>query len=289
MHPPSHPFDLVILDLDGTIIDLFRHGAISARVQQTIAAVQATGVPVTIGTGRTLDYIRQHMAHLGVTQPVIAVQGAVIGDPITGRILHATTIPLASARQIAAWTDASPYIAAFYFNDSAGRTRIYQNRLPDHPVDHEFHEHVFGAPRQIQPTFAELLMAADAAPPLKFMIDNDPQLADDIVPALQARFGNELHITRTHPRLVEGTALGVDKGQGVRHLCAILGIDPQRVMAIGDNDNDISMLATVGFGVAMGNATPGVKAVAQWVAPSVGEDGAAVALERWILNASASD
>jgi len=288
MHPPSHPFDLVILDLDGTIIDLFRHGAISARVQDTIAAVQAAGVPVTIGTGRTLDYIRQHMAHLGVIQPVIAVQGAVIGDPLTGRILHATTIPLASARQIAAWTDASPYIAAFYFTDEQGRTLIYQNRLPAHSVDHEFHEHVFGASRQIQPTFAELLTAADAQPPLKFMIDNDPQLADDIVPVLQMRFGTELHITRTHPRLVEGTALGVDKGQGVRHLCAILGIDPQRVLAIGDNDNDISMLSTVGFGVAMGNATPGVKAVAQWVAPSVGEDGAAVALERWILDSSRS-
>lgn len=160
---------------------------------------------------------------------------------------------------------------------------------PDHPVDQEFHEHVFGAPRQIQPAFAELLLAADAQPPLKFMIDNDPQLTDDIVPALQTRFGNELHITRTHPRLVECTALGVDKGQGVRQLCAILGIDPQRVLAIGDNDNDISMLATVGFGVAMGNATPGVKAVAQWVAPSVGEDGAAVALERWILDGSETD
>ncbi len=185
MHSSSLPFDLVILDLDGTIIDLFRHGAISARVQHAIAAVQAVGIPVTIGTGRTLDYIRQHMAHLGVTQPVIAVQGAVIGDPITGRILHATTIPLAPARQSAAWVDASPYIAAFYFNDSMGRTQIYQNRRPDHPVDQEFHEHVFGAPRQIQPAFAELLLAADAQPPLKFMIDNDPQLTDDIVPALQ--------------------------------------------------------------------------------------------------------
>ena len=79
--------------------------------------------------------------------------------------------------------------------------------------------------------------------------------------------------------MVEGTALGNDKGEGIRRLCQLLQIDPQRVLAIGDNDNDIPMLKTVGYGVAMGNATPGAKAVAKWVAPSVEEDGAAVALE----------
>ena len=49
------PFDLVILDLDGTILDLYRAEQVSAAVQTAIAEVQAAGVPVTIGTGRTLD------------------------------------------------------------------------------------------------------------------------------------------------------------------------------------------------------------------------------------------
>ena len=83
--------------------------------------------------------------------------------------------------------------------------------------------------------------------------------------------------------MVEGTALGIDKGEGILRLCQLLQIDPQRVLAIGDNDNDIPMLKTVGYGVAMGNATPGAKAVAKWVAPSVEEDGAAVALEKLVL------
>ena len=66
-------------------------------------------------------------------------------------------------------------------------------------------------------------------------------------------------------------------------LCQLLKIDPQRVLAIGDNDNDIPLLQAVGYGVAMGNATPGAKAVAKWVAPSIAEDGAAVALEKLVL------
>ena len=105
----------------------------------------------------------------------------------------------------------------------------------------------------------------------------------DFAAEYQRRFTPELSITRTHDWLVEATAPGVDKGSALLRLCALLGIDPARVLAIGDSDNDIPMLAAAGFGVAMGNASLGVKAVADWVAPTIDEDGAAVALERLIL------
>jgi hydroxymethylpyrimidine pyrophosphatase-like HAD family hydrolase len=105
----------------------------------------------------------------------------------------------------------------------------------------------------------------------------------DLVAELKARFSPGLTITRTHPQLVEGTAAGVDKGLGVLHLCESLNINPQRVLAIGDSDNDIPMLEAVGFGVAMGNSSPGVLAVAQYTAPPVEADGVAVALQELVL------
>ncbi len=284
MSQNNSPFDLVILDLDGTILDLYHANGISARVQAAIAAVQAAGIPVTIGTGRTLDYVRQNLAHLPLTYPMVTMQGAVIGDPVTGKILAETDIPLLHARRIAQWVDASSYVTAFYFNDREGHTRVYQNRLPNNLADQTFYDHVFGAPRTLAPSFVDLLSASDVRPPLKFIVDNDLTQQPNLAPELEALFGAALNITRTHPRLVEGTALGVDKGQGVLRLCRLLGIDPQRVLVIGDNDNDIPMLQAVGYGVAMGNATAGVKAIAQWVAPSIGEDGAAVALEKLVLD-----
>ncbi len=284
----KRPFDLVILDLDGTILDLYHAGGISPRVRQTIAAVQAAGIPVTIGSGRTLDYIQQHLAGvLNLTVPAITTQGAVIGDPVTGQIVSEVTMPLAAARAVAAWIDDAQPTTVFYFNEAERGLQLYQNRFAVDPANLDFHEHVFGAPRALQPTFAPLLQADDALPPLKFIIDNDPHHEPDLLPPLQTRFGDVLTITRTHQRLVEGTAPGIDKGRGVHLLCQHLGIDPQRVMAIGDNDNDIPLLQAVGFGVAMGNATPGAKQVAKWIAPSISEDGAAVALERWILNRDA--
>ena len=57
----------------------------------------------------------------------------------------------------------------------------------------------------------------------------------------------------------------------------------RRVLAIGDSDNDIPVLEAAGYAVAMGNSTDGVKAVADWMAPPVEEDGAALALHRLVL------
>lgn len=279
----KHPFDLVILDLDGTILDLYRSEKISPVVQETIAAVQQLGIPVTIGTGRTLDYIRTHFAFLGLTAPAVTTQGAVIGDLATGRVLAETTIPLAQAHQLAHWVDETEHVVVFYFTDEQGTSHLYQNRLGVTQFEIDFHDHVFGAPRTLQPSFATLLQQQHPHPPVKFICDNELSQGPDLAPILRRHFGDSLYITRTHPRLVEGTASGVDKGTGVRRLCELMGIDPQRVLAIGDNDNDIPMLAAVGYGVAMGNASPGAKAVAKWVAPPIEEDGAAVALQRLVL------
>ena len=212
---------------------------------------------------------------------MVTTLGAVVGDPVTGEILNETTIPLLLARQAAEWIDSQPYVTALYFNDDDSRIHIYQNRSNG---DEEFLDHVFGFPRSPQPAFAPMLASPTARCPLKFIVVEDRDVYGvDLVAELSSRFSPELTITRTHPRLVEGTAQGVDKGLGVRHLCTLLNIDPQRVLAIGDSDNDIPMLEAVGFGVAMGNSTPGVMAVAQYNAPPVDADGAAVALEELVL------
>ncbi len=279
----SVPFDLVVLDLDGTVQDLFQAGVATPRVRAAIAAVQATNIPLTVGTGRTLDYVRTSAAYLNLTYPVITAHGGVVGDPRTGEIYAETSIPMAIAQEMAAWLDATQTITTLYINNAEGHTGLYQNRWAAEADDRMFHDHVFGTPRTLQPQFQPLFTPPHARPPMKFLSDNDPEREADILPTLVERFGDTLYITRSHPRLVEGMARGVNKGQGLLHLCELLQVDPGRVLAIGDNDNDIPLLQTAGFGVAMGNASPGLKAIADWVAPSIEEDGVAVALEHWLL------
>lgn len=273
------PFDLVALDLDGTILDLYHHKPYTQLVRNTITDVQNAGIPVTIVTGRTLDYVREHVAPLGIRTPVVTTQGAVIGDPITGKILHETTIPIETARRAVEWIDEQPYITALYFLDPTGKTLIYQNRTGPEP---DFYDHVFSKPRSYHHPLSELV-TGDVHPPLKFLtIDESPDEVD-LVAHLKELFSPDLYLTRTHPRLVEGTAPGLDKGQGLLRLCEFLGIDASRVLAVGDSDNDIPVLEAAGYAVAMGGSTEGVMAAADWHAPPVEEDGAAVAMQELVL------
>lgn len=84
---------------------------------------------------------------------------------------------------------------------------------------------------------------------------------------------------------LEFLAPGVNKGRAVRYLARRLGVELRDVLAIGDQRNDIEMLAEVGIGVAMADAPDEVRAVARLVAPPLGEEGAAQVLEELVLGA----
>ena len=120
--------------------------------------------------------------------------------------------------------------------------------------------------------------------PIKFLVFAEPHETEDLLTELRQRFAGQMELTRSHARIVEGNPIGVSKGDALCRLAAHLSVPQTEVMAIGDQDNDAPMVAWAGVGVAMGNASPATKAAADWVAPPVTEDGAASAIERFILN-----
>ena len=73
------------------------------------------------------------------------------------------------------------------------------------------------------------------------------------------------------------------KGQGLQYLCDMLNADRSEVMAIGDSNNDISMLKSAGISVAMGNASNTVKTNALHITDTCENDGAAKAIEKYAL------
>ncbi|MDD3999874.1 MAG: Cof-type HAD-IIB family hydrolase [Bacilli bacterium] len=74
---------------------------------------------------------------------------------------------------------------------------------------------------------------------------------------------------------------GASKGLGMKKLAAHLQIDLRDVIAFGDGDNDYEMIRDAGIGVAMGNATKKVKAVADYITASVEDDGIFQALKHF--------
>ena len=119
---------------------------------------------------------------------------------------------------------------------------------------------------------------------VKLIFIDDAPTADTVEHEMRARFEGRMAVVRSHRSVVEASPLGVSKGDGLRRLADHLAISRAQTMAIGDQDNDVSMVAWAGIGVAMGDGSPAARAAADWVAPPLAEDGAAVAIERFVLS-----
>ena len=100
--------------------------------------------------------------------------------------------------------------------------------------------------------------------------------------ALAPAVGDVADLTYSHPRgLLEISPAGVTKAVGLAEVAERLGIAAADVVAFGDMPNDLEMLRWAGHGVAMGNAHPMLRDVADEVTASNAEDGLALVLERW--------
>jgi Cof subfamily protein (haloacid dehalogenase superfamily) len=82
---------------------------------------------------------------------------------------------------------------------------------------------------------------------------------------------------------IEAMGLNVSKGEALKELCNKLKISQDEVIAIGDSENDLSMLNFAGLGVAMGNADENIKEQADYITDSNNEDGVAKVIEKFVL------
>jgi Cof subfamily protein (haloacid dehalogenase superfamily) len=262
---------LLALDLDGTLMDddmVIR----SSRVRWAIAAAQERGVVVTLATGRMFDFVLPFAQDLGITAPLICYQGGLIQSPGSSAPLYRASMEPALVREVLEWRDQRGWHFVLYADADVF---LDERRHPE-----AFYRDMLGK-RVIW--VDDLFSVLEQHEPVKFIIFVEPHEADHVEADLRRRFGGRMELTRSHALIVEGNPLGVSKGDALRRLAAHLDIPQEQVMAIGDQDNDVPMLAWAGLGVAMGNGSPAIKAVADWIAPPLAEDGAAVAIERFIL------
>jgi Cof subfamily protein (haloacid dehalogenase superfamily) len=263
-------YKLLACDLDGTLMD--ETFTFTPRVKAAVALAMARGVAVTIATGRAYPSTLPFAQELGITLPLICTQGGLVQDPVTGQVLHQTVMPFTLAHEIIALSQQHNWHLTLYVDD-----QIYLTGL-QHP--RTFYDRLFSLPLRV----VSDLPAAVTRPPAKFIIIAAPEQADAIVPQLRERFAGRLRIVRSHRNFVEGNPPDASKGQALARLAARLRIPQSQTAAIGDNDNDADMVAWAGLGLAMGNAHPDLKAVADVVLPPVKKDGVAVAIEKYILD-----
>lgn len=237
---------LVAFDVDGTLMRL--NGEISERVQAAIRKAIASGVEVTLATGRRYSgFVADTAARLGLRVPLVTLNGSEVRWP-DGRIIVQHMLKPEDMR---------------FLHDLARRfgTRFWAVNTAQ-----EVHDE-------------DTLTDPDSATWLKFGYwAPDEAIVREVWRRLEARGGLEL--SNSHPNNIEVNPAGVSKASGLEVVCRQLGLTARDVVAVGDSLNDVEMIRWAGLGVAMGNAQDAVKAVADQVTAPVDEDGAAEVVER---------
>lgn len=263
---------LIALDLDQTVFgsDL----AVSPAVQRAISESRSKDAAVTIATGREARLASRFARELGVTAPIICAQGGCIYDHLADQVLHEVRLP---AVLLPAILDAAARFGwNFHFETS---DRLYFPKESNHPA-------VFFELLRYSSwvRVGDLLRDMPELPHKLIVTLGATEDRERIISEMRLALGDEVTIVPSHPHLVEALPAGVHKGHGLAWLAAHLGFSQKEVLAIGDSDADAPMLEWAGIGVAMGNGSPGAKAAADWIAPSLEQDGAAAALERFVLS-----
>lgn len=264
---------LIALDLDGTLFqdDL----VISPRIVATVAVAHALGHYVTLATGRSFAMVRPVAKQLGLDGAMITYQGAVVRSE--QELAWQQTLPIAVAREVIRYAEERGLALHVYVGDGVftmartAETGFYEAMHPGERLE-----------------FVGPLGAFLTAEPIKLLFNLDPLRSEAVAVELAERLGTSASVVRSHSHYVEVTHREVNKGRALLALADRAAIPRAQTLAVGDNLNDLSMLQAASIGVAMGNAVPALKLVADWVAPSVREDGAAVAIERFILQRAAS-
>jgi Cof subfamily protein (haloacid dehalogenase superfamily) len=255
-----NPYRLVAADIDGTLVR--EDGTLSKRTLDVIAELP---VPLVVVTGRPVRWLPQLFDQMAEPVPAVCANGAVVYDPDTDEILRAAPLDVdLLADVVKRLRDAVPDISlAVEIED--GRAFRYEEAWPVRwEPEHDL---------------ARVLASADeltSAPAVKLLARSASHAPDDFFELVSGVLGDAAEPTRSSSSaLVEISAGGVTKAAGLAWLCEHEGIEAAEVIAFGDMPNDIPMLTWAGRSVAMGNAHPAVKAVADEVTRTNDEDGVA--------------
>jgi hypothetical protein len=270
-------YDALVLDLDGTLLD--GQGRVTDATRDAIARLRDRGWVVLLATGRSLSGTRQIHAELGLDTDVVCYNGAWIGRRDGSCAWHYAPIPDELLHEVRAVESR----AEFHFRHQGEAKYTTRTAHPHHPRVTSWYTNAV----VVDPPPAGALPDRDLLRVSLFF--EGAEAIDHAWRALSGEAKDRLHrevfpmsifpeFTDVGLVLCEVQRRGLGKAEALRYLLERHGIPSERVIAVGDQMNDLPILREAGLAVAMGNAVPEARAVADVVIGDHREDGVA----RWI-------
>jgi Cof subfamily protein (haloacid dehalogenase superfamily) len=277
---------IIVIDIDGTL--LTTEGSITANTLEAVQAAQQDGIIITLATARRYSNTAIIAKELGLNTSLILYDGAIIMQHPHRAILHKHLLYASVGQQavdILMRHKLQPVVHPF---------KDIEEQIWTGPTafDNSWVATYFAsAPQQVHRMPVETLCAGHSDP-IRVVAFASEEIIHTLLPEVAALDCSWTITRRGNYGSAELAIMNpsCSKASGVTELARYLGIPLEQIMAIGDNNNDIDMLRTVGWGVAMGQASEAVKSAARTVTASNQEDGVAKAIQHYALrDASRAD
>ena len=264
-------YRLIAMDLDDTL--LTDELTVSERTREAMRQAVARGVRLTIATGRMFASAQQVARQVGLNVPIITYQGSLVRNLLDGQVLYERFVPVEAAARLYEYCAERRLHLQTYIKD-----RLFaaadSDKLQAYAVQSDIAYTVTGE-------FASLVTTSPEQ--TKLLIIDEPARLDAMKPELAAMLGPDVHLTKSKDHYLELLHREGTKGHALRFLADYYGIPLEETIAVGDAWNDREMIEVAGLGVAMANAVPGLKELADYVTLSNNEDGVRHVLEKFVL------
>jgi hydroxymethylpyrimidine pyrophosphatase-like HAD family hydrolase len=248
--------ELVVTDLDGTLSDATER--IHPATVRAVRDLEAAGIPVLVATGRRLRMACAVLEPGGLTGPAVVLDGALGLDLRDGRVFHRVAFPAEAAARVLevfAAADLSPCV----YVDRLGVDLVVDDRPSTHP------DHLARAMPWV--AVDDLARVVRDEPVYAFaVVGRPPGLLEPVL----RKVGPAGRASIVHDLIYGGSTIqvrppDVSKWSGVLAFCAERGLDPGRILAVGDGANDLELLEGAAVACAVATATPDVLARADHV------------------------
>lgn len=268
-------YKLLVVDIDGTLLG--KNGTISAEDKKALVRAGNAGIKVSLSTGRVVQACLRIIDQLSLDGYHMFFDGALVSNPQKGEEVYVKLISEELVRQIVEFAHRNEinldlYSATHFFVErETWASDIRRQFFGLQPIVVDFTQ-LWQKERIIKGTLV-VRSAEERAKADSFYL----------------HFKSSLNFSRTktpaYPEVdfINVVAPAVSKGKALEALTSFLGITLTEVIAIGDGDNDISLLSSAGLAVAMDNAPDELKVVADYVTLDVEHNGVAAAIERFLV------
>ncbi len=267
-------YKLIALDMDGTLLTTDKK--VSRKTEAALKAAEAKGVKIILASGRPLIGLNKYLKELDLLKGedyVLSFNGGLVQNTKTEEIVSKISLKGSDLKNIYKMSkELNINIHAFSAKEGLITPKISKYTKYEAEIN------------EIDINIKDFCEIDDDDDIIKVMMIDPQEILGLAIEKIPDEIYRKYSVFKSSPYFLEFTHKDVDKGLGLKKLGEYLGIKREEIIACGDAGNDLSMVKYAGLGVAMGNATPEVKEVANFITTSNDEDGIANVIEKFILN-----